>query len=195
MFSVIKLRRGLSLVELLMVVSIVAVLATVLLGAMGLVRERARKSRAGAVVASLTAAIESYAAEDPLHAYPLTALLYIPSASPPPAYEIARNAVSGLPEGLIGVLEDRRLMTHDGAGTAADGRLLDPWGEPYRYHLMRPAPSAGAARLADWNWDAAQGRERAWDTLRDRAAPYPYIWSTAAARSIDDATEWIYAVR
>lgn len=185
---------GFTLIELLMVLAIVAVLLTLVIGATSVVRGKARAAQAQAMVLGLSAALETYAAEEVVHRFPLHESLFVPLAAPP--YEVARAPLAGVdPEGLIGLLSARKPFAQDGSRFDGDGRMLDPWGRPYLYHLKRPKPSAGADRLVDWNWDAAKGRERSWSQVTNAAAPYPYVWSLGPAGAADDATEWIYAAR
>lgn len=185
---------GFSLVELLMVLAIIAVLMALVIGAIGVVRAKARTAQAQAMVMGLTGALETYAAEDVVHRYPLHEQLFVPVAAP--AYAVARAPLAGVhPDGLLGLLSARKPFAQDDARFDDQQRLLDPWGHPYLYHLRRPAPTANATRLQDWNWDVARSRERIWSQVKDAAAPYPYLWSLGPDGSADDAAEWIYAAR
>lgn len=187
-------RAGFSLVELLMVLAIVAVLMALVIGAIGVVRSKARTAQARAMVLGLGAAIETYAAEDVVHRFPLHEALFVAAAAPP--YEVARAPLAGVhSDGLLGLLSARKPFAQDASRFDEAGRMLDPWGRPYRYHLKRPVPAANAARLEDWNWDAAKSRERSWSQVANAPAPYPYIWSLGAAGATDDAAEWIYVAR
>lgn len=186
---------GFSLVELLMVLAIIAVLMTLVIGAIGVVRARARIAQTQAMVLGLTGAIETYAAEDVIHRFPLHEQLFVPATAPPP-YEVARAPLAGVhADGLLGLLSARKPFAQDDARFDDQQRLLDPWGRPYLYHLRRPTPTANAARMQDWNWDAAKARERQWSQVKDAAAPYPYLWSLGPDGAADDAAGWIYAAR
>lgn len=185
---------GFTLIELLMVLGIVTALMALLIGAVGVLRGKARTSQAQAMILGLVAAVETYAAEDVVQRFPLHESLFVPAAAP--AYEVGRAALPGVhPDGLIGLLSVRKPFAQDGSRFDEAGRLLDPWGRPYRYHLRRPAPGQHAERLQDWNWDLARSRERSWSQAADAAAPYPYIWSLGPDGAADDAAGWIYAAR
>lgn len=187
-------RAGFTLLELLMVLAIVAVLMALVIGAIGVVRSKARAAQAQAMVLGLSAALETYAAEEAVHRFPLHESLFVPPVAPP--YEVARAPLAGVdPEGLIGLLSARKPFAQDGSRFDEAGRMLDPWGRPYRYHLKRPAPAANATRLENWNWDAAKSRERSWSQVANAAAPYPYVWSLGPDGATDDAKDWIYAAR
>jgi hypothetical protein len=99
---------------------------------------------------------------------------------------------------MVGLLEDRGLLHHISGSARSDGgqRLLDPWGNPYRYALRRPQPTSPPNALRDWNWDAELDRPRLWDRSRTppvgRAAPYPYLYSLGSRASDTDASTWIY---
>ena len=187
-------RAGFSLIELLMVLAIIAVLMALLIGAIGVVRSKARIAQAQAMVMGLSSAIATYAAEDVVHRHPLHESLFVPATAP--AYEVARAPLAGInPEGLIGLLSVRKPFTQDASRFDEAQRLLDPWGRPYLYHLKRPMPTQNAARLQDWNWDPAKSRERTWSQVTDTAAPYPYVWSLGPDGATDDASGWIYVAR
>lgn len=190
---------GLTLIELLVVMSIIVVLAGVVLGAASIVRKQSFKAQAQAMVRNLTVGLETYAADDDRHRFPLEEILYTFPAPPPPSHEIGAAAISAsYPEGIVGLLTNLKMLTFDSAKLTASKLLPDPWGSPYRYQLMRPTPAANVDRLADWNWDAdavPSARERKWDSLRNRPAPYPYVWSVGAERLDDDAKGWLYVPR
>ena len=67
-----------------------------------------------------------------------------PSAAPQAAFEravaeIARAPLAGVhAEGLIGLLSVRKPFTQDASRFDEAGRLLDPWGRPYRYARVDP---------------------------------------------------------
>jgi prepilin-type N-terminal cleavage/methylation domain-containing protein len=187
-------RSGFTLIELLMVLAIVAILTSLILGATSLMRSRARDGQARAMIAGLVAALETYSAEDPRKRYPLHDTLFV--ASPPPAHELGMSPLGPqLPDGVLGMLADRKLFTCDSNRLDGQQRLLDPWGTPYRYHLKRPQPAQGAAQMSDWNWDPANTRERRWNQATNAAAPFPYVWSLGSAGNPDDAKDWLHDPR
>lgn len=202
--------RGLTLVELLIVISIIAALAALMMPVIGLIRERARNHEAKQKIAQMTLALTTYATLDARHRYPLhtaTALsLYVVGATPgstitPMPHPLGLTpqgnapAISGKDGSLLGVLG--ALVDIDGAmlgSTDAQGLLNDPWGRPFNYQLTRPAPTLPAGALQDWNWDSGLGRPKAWNAVAAPPcpAPFPYLWSLGKAGSATDATTWIY---
>jgi prepilin-type N-terminal cleavage/methylation domain-containing protein len=186
--------RAFSLVEVLIVVAIIAVLSALGLQAAQVVRRQAKLANARTTVSTIVLALESYHQDETKHRYPMHEDLYI--APPPDCHLIGRTAVgSGYPTGLVGLLIDRNLLPLGSVRLTEDGRLLDPWDGQFRYHLRRPTPSANAARLTDWNWDAKRSREATWNEVLDRAAPFPYVFSLGPSGDASDAAGWVYHAR
>jgi len=113
---------------------------------------------------------------------------------------LAQGAIPGPGDGPLAQLAARGLYAGDEQERDDQGRVLDPWGSPYRYSLARPAPAAPVPALTDWNWDAAAGRVRAWGrrpdpvtgAIADGPLPYAYVWSLGRRGSASDAAEWLY---
>lgn len=187
------IRQGLTLIEVLVVISIIALLAAMAFPALSVVRNRARLASARSTISNLTIALDTYAQEEDRHRYPLHDELFVAPAPAP--YEISRSPLAAYGEGLIGLLLDRNLLPLGAVTISADGKLLDPWQNPFRYQLKRPVPAANATRLADWNWDAALARESRWDAARNQASPYPYVYTLGPEAKTDDAAGWIYHAR
>lgn len=201
---------GFTLLELLLAAALIAVLAALLLPALGLVRERARVQEARQTVAQLGVAVRTYVNLDPRHRHPLhvsgPASLYVAAATPtsgiaptPHPFALAPAgdapaivAADGSRLGVLGALIE--IGGAPAPRTGPDGVLLDPWRRPYRYQLTRPAPARPSDALRDWNWDATNMRPLAWNgnAAPARPAPFPYIWSCGRGGSDDDATTWIH---
>lgn len=184
---------GLTIVELLVVISVIGVLAGLLVPAIGIVRKNSQVAAAKGTVDRLTMAMEAYQQLDDRHRYPLHEVLFVTPA-PAPAV-VGLDAVgASCPSGVLGLLLDDQLYAFDRSTMGRN--VVDPWNAPVLYQLKRPTPAANASRLeADWNWDQAKGRERAWDAARDQPSPYPYVYSVGPSGSAGDAGTWIYHAR
>lgn len=175
-------RGGFTLIEILLVVGIIALLAGMLIPAVGLVRNKARATETRQTLRELQTAFDLYRTEDRKRLFPTVA--------------------SDLSIGtwLQDHLEERRMWQRSQRKIDAAGRLLDPWGGFYRYALAKPAPAIPSPELAAWNWDAAAGHERSWgvrpdpsDPLKrvDGALPFAYLWSLGNGGVAEDAGRWI----
>lgn len=214
-------RNGFTMIELLVVVSIIAVLAGLLIPAISMVRERSKRAEAQQTVCELMIAFETYRQEGskifptPFWAgydysmaagkEPATYSHFVESDDPTKAFAIAMQDVHNgtVIDGVLTLLLDRNLYTMKRSQldrSDADGRLLDPWGNPYHYRLRLDGTTrtaltcvAGKSKLSDWNWDAAADRE-ARRSGRDEAMPIPfaYVYSWGASGTATDARPWIY---
>jgi prepilin-type N-terminal cleavage/methylation domain-containing protein len=175
-------RRAFTLIELLTVIAIIAVLTALLIPAIGLVRDKVRRSQAGSTVAALHQAMMGYAAEERRHRFPTAAvdlsLGWAPEDAAPPVKGtlnlLAEQGFEFDREGL-----DRTVVPHV---------LQDPWKRPYRYQAdadllgatgpQRPLGCDGVSPPLE-SWNAAGTR------------PWAYIWSTGRDGSAD-GTGWVY---
>lgn len=104
-----RAQSGFSLVELMVVVFIMGLLATLIIVNVAPVGDRSRITKARADIASLENALEQYSLD--LHRYPSQAEGLAALSSPPPGVDMALYR----PGGYI-----RRVQN-------------DPWGNPYQY--------------------------------------------------------------
>jgi hypothetical protein len=141
------------------------------------------------VINELIQAVDSYRSEDDLHRYP------------PVNGDLSMSlrAIPGPGAGLLELLDRKGLWSTSAFLKDDDSRLLDAWGSPFCYSLTRPAPTAPANALVDWNWDATLGHERAWGrrpnaagVISDGPLTFAYIWSLGRSGNATDATDWLY---
>jgi prepilin-type N-terminal cleavage/methylation domain-containing protein len=119
-------RRAFTLVELLTVVAIIAILAGLLLGALGKAREQTRKTKAAADVHNLATLFRSYYAE--YGRWPVTNTATITADNDMvrmlQGINVTTPPYAGNPRRTV--FFEFRQRDLDGAG-----RFIDPWGTPY----------------------------------------------------------------
>jgi prepilin-type N-terminal cleavage/methylation domain-containing protein len=182
-------RQGFSLVELLVVLSVIALLSGLLIAGVLTVRRSAKITEARSTLSLLHTAFDTYRQEDAWHRYP---------SEDPVDATISSRPIASATQGVLELLELRHVFAAKAGGRDGDGRLLDPWQRPWRYTLTRPAVAA-LPHLPDWNWDAAAGHERRWGRRRDPvtgttsegALAFPYIRSLGESGDDADPTQWI----
>ena len=185
-------RSGFTLIEILIVITVIAVLFALLMPAIGIVRLRAMRTEARQIVSQLAISLETYNNEDRRHRYPYQDQLY-PTPTLTVPLPFSTKAQAGVTVGLLKLLQPVGVNTGP-RPLDEQGRMLDPWGEPYRYQLTRPTPAQPANALKDWNWDATKNQAKRWNDRNDTPAPFPYVWSLGPGGSTTDATEWIYEI-
>lgn len=176
------LSAGFTLIELLVVIAVIGILAGLLLPALGMVRERARRTQATSTVTNIHQALQTYAAEERRHRFPP---------------HVVSLGLEWTPAGDAAGLGVLNLLEHHGFNfdrsaldrtTSPPYILKDPWRRPYQYQAdndllgvsgaQRPLGSDGVLPpLSDWN--AAGIR------------PWGYVWSTGNAGTTD-GVGWIY---
>lgn len=179
-----------TLIELLAVITLIAVLTAVMVGGTMAVRRSAKKTDAKSTLTLLHTAFEAYRQDDSWHRYP---------SEDPLDASISSRPIAPATLGVLELLEARRLFAARPGSRDEEGRLLDPWRRPWLYSLVRPA-AAATPRLPDWNWDAAAGHERRWGRRRDPisgetsdgALAFPYLRSLGESGDAADPTRWIY---
>lgn len=187
------INSGLTLIEIVIVVAIIAVLAGMLVPAVAMVRRSVHQRTAGQVVDMLHQAIEAYRQDDAQRRLP---------AQPNADRSLSRRETDDArtASGTLELLESRGFHAAAEQPRDADGRLLDPWGNPYRYWpSMLRSDVVPDAVLPGWNWDPTANRPAAWGrrpdpasgVLADGALFYAYVWSTGPAPA-EAATSWIH---
>lgn len=202
-------RTAYTLVELLVTMTVIAVLAGFLFGGLMTIRESVRLRGALHVLGQLLAGMDSYRAEDSRKRYP-----------PVNATDSSLSTISlpGYARGVLEIFQERGFIDRSVAVYDAQGRILDPWMRPYRYVLQRPElgtaappPASGLltapAQIAgssfpDWNWDRSQTppRERRWgahwnpvsNSEVSGALPFPYLFSLGKSGTTTDGSTWVY---
>lgn len=170
--------RGMTLIEILVSISIIAVLAAMLVPAIGLVRSRVRVAQAGERLAEIHMALQHYAAEERRHRYP-------PQSS---ATDLSLRLDPGdAAPGNLNLLRQGGYEI-DTSGLASEGSapfaLLDPWKRPYQYRPDNDLlATSGPQRPMPLN--VCPG----WNTAGTR--PWGYVWSTAKDGTAD-GTGWLY---
>ena len=194
-------RQAFTMIELMVVVSIIAILVAILLPTIGVLRDRSRKADAMGMVTALSMAVESYAAEDQRRRHPdadaSDALV------PGCRFLLWTETDGNQPRGPLDLLA---LVGYDPrSGTLVDvpgttRRLhIDPWHRGFRYYRdphvfpttisttppVASRPDAGIIQ-PDWN------PRNQW--------PFAYLWSlgkpTGAGEIVDSGTDhashWLY---
>jgi type II secretory pathway pseudopilin PulG len=127
-----------TLVELLGVITIIAILAGLTLGGAGAIRRHGATSQAKSEVAALQAACERYFADN--NAYPVASLNPSTSFNPSTTYNAASQVLFTNLAGsstLTGTLTSKRYFEPKPAmvySTGSPNYFIDPWGYAYGYN-------------------------------------------------------------
>lgn len=164
------------MIELIVAIAIVVVLVSLLMPAIGMVRDSVRRTKTVGLIDGLTAALELYALEDGRRRFP-----------PVEADQSMRTNGDTGPLLTLDLLRERGSQwRHDDLDPS--GRLIDAWRRQVRYTvddridkvIDRPAPAK-----TGWN---PKGRE-----------PFGYVWSLGRPSGNEtadadpaDASRWLY---
>lgn len=167
------IRFGMTLVELLVVISVIVVLMGILIPAVMLVQHRAHAAQAQSTVSAIHQALQNYAAADARHRFP-------------PMVSVADRSLRWDQVGGNANLNLLATAGWEPEMAAMDQgsspwTLLDPFGMPFQYLVDDDLLGhSGALRPLDLpGWNAAGRR------------PWAYVWSAGPKHS-SDGTGWIY---
>ena len=181
--SSFRIEGAFTIVELIVVISIIIILAGLILATTGYVEKKGARSRAESEIAALSAAMESYKADNGIYPRDATKTDPVdPTASPIPTaatqylYEqLSGNSAATL-QPTSGAKSYFAFKPQMLAGNKdANGNLTsvtnirDPFGNPYGYSTAKNANSAGSI-----------GYNPTFD-----------LWSTANANPVSDQNQWV----
>ena len=176
-FNPSTLQRGFTVLELLVTIAIIIVLAGLILSTAGYVQKKAARSRAETEIAAISAACESYRADNGIYPKSNSTDQLDPTSIDLTSYFSAGNALYRQLSGDVDNdpatgSEDQRnyitpLLKPASLGTGqTDPYLKDPWGNPYGYSTMKASDP-----------NAAHGYNPTFD-----------LWSTTSST---DSTQWV----
>lgn len=175
--------RAFTLVELLVVVSIICVLLALLLPAIAMIRNKARKTQALERVTQISWALQNYASEDRRRRFP-----------PQTADFTIRYDPTGVAPGNFNAVIDlnhRLDLTDFDKSGPAPREMLDPWKNPYQY-MVDSDLTSDLTKLTPQRPLGVDGRTPPLDAWNVRGVrPYAYLWSTGP-NCTTDGTGWIY---
>ena len=137
-----KFPDGFTLIELLVVIAIIAILSALLLNTAGYIQKKAARSRAETEIAALSAALESYKADN--GDYPPGT-----NTSATGANAFLRAALS--PDTNKVYFEFSKTM---GTNLTTNGSIIDPFGENYRYQYPGDTNRSGTNFFDLWSQSA-----------------------------------------
>jgi len=171
-----------SLVELLVVISIIIVLAGLILSTMGYVRKKGARARAETDIAAISAACESYKADNGIY--------------PTNSDTDTLNALTNF-DSSAGVYSVASLFLYEQlAGVASGSRSETPSGKIYfafKPNMLLPAPPSVADITAIRD---PFGNSYGYSTIRSTTGSGGYnptfdLWSTAGGTTTADVPQWI----
>jgi type II secretory pathway pseudopilin PulG len=143
-----------TLLELLIVISVIIVLAGLTIATIGYVQKKGARSRAEAEIAAMSAALESYKADNGVYPTDKTYTENVdPTASPIPAtaslflYEQLSGDANAnrQPTGKSYFAFKPNMLTPPPPSTATVTAIRDPFGNPYGYSTIKAANPTGTA--------------------------------------------------
>lgn len=136
--------RAFTLIELLVVIAIIAILAGLVLSTAGYVQKKGATSRAEAEIAALSAALESYKADN--GEYPTNANTNVSATS------------------LYGVLSPAtgKVYFEFNKGMTSAAGIIDPFGAAYQYKTGAQATNNGSNFFDLWSTAGSSANTNAW---------------------------------
>ncbi len=137
--NLVKSRRGFSLIELLVVVAIATVLVTLLIAAIGKVRDQSRRTKAVNAINQVATAFGAY--YDEYKRWPMGIAQGGGDTGPnieatSTGIKIDRGVVSLLKGGDTAGMNPKQIRFMDfSPSDIVGGYFVDPWGNPYKYML------------------------------------------------------------
>jgi len=138
-----KFPEGFTLVELLIVIAIIAILAALTLNTAGYIQKKAARSRAETEIAALSAALESYKADNGDY----------PQTNGANASQFLRSSLS--PSSGKVYFEFSKTMGEKSGQIDTNGPIVDPFGENYGYQYPGDANRSGTNFFDLWSRGAS----------------------------------------
>ena len=157
-------KSAFTIIELLVVIALIIILAGLILSTVGYVQKKGARSRAEAEIAAISAALESYKADNGIYPTDTTATNSVDPSSDPPAgakYQAATKFLYGELSGdkdYSGIVDPAESQnktyfafkpqmlgaTKDANGnTTAVNYIRDPFGNSYGYSTMKASGGSG----------------------------------------------------
>jgi general secretion pathway protein G len=137
--------QGFTLMELLIVIAIIAILASLVLAAAGSVQKKGARSRTEAEIAALGAALESYKADNGDY----------------PSNSLANNSAA-LVTNLMPTNGNKVYYEFKTKSLDANNNFLDPFGSSYNYRYTNGAPNNGTNNYDLWSTAGSPGSTNTW---------------------------------
>lgn len=196
--SGVRPERGFTLIEMLVVIAIILILASLSLVVIRVIYQRARRTRALAEMTGLKTAVQMYMADH--SAYPPDTGSWNETVFDPRSLhrylgsEI-KNPVTGKTREPYFAMRPKSLTDLDADGV---GILVDPWGNPYQFDAIHAVLKDGRRVLSGWPYLPSRPKGRMSreskivsfgpDGKSDPA--YPFDWNTEHPDAKDDIRSW-----
>lgn len=145
------LRKGFTLVELLIVITVIAILAALVLSTAGYVQEKGARARAEAEIQAISAALESYKADNGD---------YVTQANNLDATASGNNRT--FLTNLCPVSGGKVYLEVTKGMTNAAGNLVDPFGNAYGYQYPGDVNRSGSNFFDLWSTANKPANSNAW---------------------------------